>query len=44
MRLLAAIHPVAPPPSPDGSLAGWVWFGLALAIVVAAGLLIASRR
>ena len=44
VHLLADLHPAAPATAPGGSLAGWVWFGIAVAIVVAGGLLIASRR
>jgi hypothetical protein len=44
VQLLLDLHPAAPAPTPGGSLSGWVWLGVAVAIVVAGGLLIASRR
>ena len=44
MWLLATVHPAAPLRVPGGSLAAWVWLGVALAAVVTVGLLIASRR
>jgi hypothetical protein len=44
VQLLADIHPAAPAAAPGGSLAGWLWLGIVVAIVVAGGLLIASRR
>jgi len=44
VHLLADIHPAAPATPPGGSLAGWLWLGIVVAIVVAGGLLIASRR
>jgi len=44
VQLLADLHPAAPATPPAGSLAGWIWLGIAVAIIVAGGLLIASRR
>lgn len=44
MQLLADLHPAAPAIAPGGSLTGWIWFGVAVAILVAGGLLVASRR
>ena len=44
VQLLADLHPAAPATAPGGSLAGWLWLGIVVAIVVAGGLLIASRR
>jgi hypothetical protein len=44
VQLLADLHPVAPAHAPGGSLMGWVWLGIVAGIVVAGGLLIASRR
>ena len=44
MRLLADFHPVAPAVAPDGSLAGWVWAVVVVAVVIVGGMVIASRR
>jgi hypothetical protein len=44
VHLLADLHPAAPAPAPGGSLMGWLWLGIVVGIVVAGGLLIASRR
>lgn len=42
---IAGILHLAPPRvMAVGSLAGWVWLAVALALVVAAGLVLASRR
>ena len=41
---LGAIHPVPQAASPDGSITGWIWLTIVLALVVAAGLVITSRR
>ena len=38
------IHPVAPAPVPDGSLSGWIWLGIVLALVLAGGMVLSSRR
>jgi hypothetical protein len=38
------LHAVPPAVTPDGSLAGWVVLAVLLAVVVAGGLVIASRR
>ena len=40
----AEIHPVPPAVTPDGSLAGWILLAVLLALVVAGGLVLASRR
>ena len=38
------VYPVPPAVTPDGSLVGWVVLAVLLAIVVAGGLVVASRR
>jgi hypothetical protein len=42
--LATAFRPAPPAPPPAGSLASWVWLGIALAVVVAGGVVLASRR
>jgi hypothetical protein len=42
--LLAELHPVAPAPTPEGSLAGWVVVAVVLAVIVASGVFLTSRR
>ena len=44
VRLLADIHAVPPAQPPDGSLTGWIWLIVVLAIVVGGGVLLGSRR
>ncbi len=44
MYALSDIHAGPPAPVPDGSLVGWVWLILVLALLVACGLVLASRR
>ena len=41
---LAIIRPAPAAPSADGSVTLWIWFGVALAIVVIGGYVLASRR
>jgi hypothetical protein len=41
---LADLHASPPAIVPDGSIESWVWLAVVLAIVVASGLVIASRR
>ena len=38
------LRPAPPVPPPGGSLAAWIWVVVALAIVVAAGVVVASRH
>ena len=38
------IRPAPPVPPPTGSLALWVWLVIALLVVVAAGVILASRH
>jgi hypothetical protein len=42
--LLATLHPVPPAPVPDGSITGWIWLTIVLALVVAGGVVLTSRR
>jgi hypothetical protein len=42
--IVAGIHPLPPAPSPDGSLAGWIWLIVALLVVVVGGVVLASRH
>ncbi len=44
LAVLADIHAVAPAPPPDGSLEGWIWLIVALAVVVVGGVVLASRH
>jgi hypothetical protein len=44
MLEFAVIRPAPPLPPPGSSLAGWLWLCLALAAVLAVGVIIASRR
>ena len=41
---LADIHPVPPAKVPDGSMVGWLLLAIVLAVVVAAGVVLTSRR
>ena len=38
------LRPVPPAPHPDGSLAGWIWLSVLLAVLLAGGMIVASRR
>jgi hypothetical protein len=42
--LLLDIHPAPPAVQPDGSLSGWIWLTIALALLVAGGIVLTSRR
>jgi hypothetical protein len=42
--LLWDIHPVPPAEVPDGSLLGWVVLAIVLAVIVAGGVFLTSRR
>ena len=44
MHLLAHIYPVPQAPMPDGSIAGWIWLTVVLAVIVACGVVLTSRR
>lgn len=41
---LAIIRPAPAAPAAAGSITLWIWFGVALAIVVIGGYVLASRR
>jgi hypothetical protein len=41
---VADLYPVAPAPTPEGSIMGWVVLAVVLAIVVASGVFLTSRR
>ncbi len=43
MYHLAEIHPVAPAATPDGSLVGWIWVIVVVAVVIAGGVVLTSR-
>ena len=38
------LRPVPPAPQPDGSLTGWIWLSVVLAVLLAGGMIVASRR
>jgi hypothetical protein len=42
--LLLDLHPMPPAATQGSSLEGWVWIAVILAVVVASGLVLASRR
>lgn len=42
--LLETLHPAPPAPLPDGSLDGWIWLTVVLAVVVLGGIVLTSRR
>jgi hypothetical protein len=42
--LAQIVHPVPPAPHPDGSLTGWIWLSVVLALVLAGGMIVSSRR
>jgi hypothetical protein len=44
MTLLANLYPLPQAPTPDGSVAGWIWLTVVLALVVAGGMILTSRR
>jgi hypothetical protein len=44
MSLLAELHPAAPAATPDGSVGGWLVLALVLAVIVASGVFLTSRR
>ena len=44
MLLLFQVHPAPPAPVPGGSIAGWIWVGVVLALIVVSGVVLASRR
>ena len=44
MLLDQLVRPVPAAHHPDGSLTGWIWLTVALALVLAGGLIVSSRR
>jgi hypothetical protein len=38
------LHPVPVGPVPGGSIAGWIWLMVLLAVIVVAGVVLSSRR
>ena len=42
--LFDSLHPVAPASPPHGSITGWVLVAIVLAVIVAGGVVLASRR
>ena len=44
MQLLANLRPLPQAPTPDGSIAGWIWLTVVLAVIVAGGMILTSRR
>ena len=44
MYLLATVYPLPAAPVPGGSIAGWIWLTVILAVVVAGGVFFTSRR
>ncbi|HEX4527592.1 MAG TPA: hypothetical protein VH108_12725 [Gaiellaceae bacterium] len=44
MQLLANLRPLPQAPVPSGSVAGWIWLSILLALIVAGGVVLTSRR
>ena len=44
VHLLANVYPLPSAPAPDGSITGWIWLTVVLALVVACGVVLTSRR
>jgi len=44
MLVASVVHPVPPATPPGGSLSGWIWLLVLLAVVVAGGVVLTSRR
>jgi hypothetical protein len=42
--LLANVHPLPQAAVPNGSVTGWIWLLVVLALVVAGGVVLTSRR
>jgi hypothetical protein len=42
--LFDSLHPVAPATPPSGSVTGWVLLAIVLAVIVAGGIVLNSRR
>jgi hypothetical protein len=44
MELLGTLRPLPQAPVPSGSISGWIWLTIVLALVVAGGFVLTSRR
>jgi hypothetical protein len=42
--LFVTVHPLPQAAVPDGSVTGWIWLMVVLALIVAGGLVLTSRR
>ena len=42
--LLATLHPLPKAATPSGSVTGWIWVMVVLALIVAGGVVLSSRR
>jgi hypothetical protein len=42
--LLATLYPLPKAATPNGSVTGWIWLMIVLALIVAAGVVLSSRR
>jgi hypothetical protein len=42
--LFVTVHPLPQAVVPDGSVTGWIWLMVVLALIVAGGLVLTSRR
>ena len=42
--LFSDLHPVAPATPPHGSMTGWILVAVVLAVIVAGGVVLSSRR
>ena len=42
--LLATLYPLPKATTPSGSVTGWIWLMIVLALIVAAGVVLSSRR
>jgi hypothetical protein len=44
VQLLATLRPAPAAPATGGSIAGWIWLGIALAVIVIGGYILSLRR
>jgi hypothetical protein len=44
MHLLGNVYPLPSAAVPSGSIAGWIWLTVVLALIVACGVVLTSRR
>jgi hypothetical protein len=42
--LVSDLYPLPPAPTPAGSVTGWIWLTIVLAVIVAGGVVLSSRR